>query len=547
MRHLAILIAAMSATGMAYAQTPPNAGSVLRDEAPARSQPPKESATLPRLSEPVLESADRQPISVRAIQVSGATQFPADELVALVADMTEGSHTLGELQKAAARITLHYRKAGYFQTRAYLPKQQIKDGVVTIVVLEGKLEKVQFDNKSRLSDATVERYFTDLTPGSILQKEPTDRSILVLSDVPGAGQVDSRLAPGTNTGESVLVANIGGTPLLSGRLEADNHGGLYTGRDRLSVSADLNSPFGYGERFSARVMGSNDDLLYGRLAGQMPVGGDGWTVGAAVGHTTYELGNTFAALDAVGRSTTGEVFARYPLVRSTSANVYVQPGFEYRKLHDEIRSTSTTTDKHANVAMLNLSADARDGWLGGGAMQGSVAFSGGRLSFDSSDAEAIDAMGARTAGSYNKVLANVERQQYVVANLTLVGQLRGQWSDSNLDSSEKFTLGGPNGVRAYATSEAAGDRGWLATLELRYGVAPLLTLAAFYDAGKAWVNTDPYLATPNVLHRRGSGVGISGGYADFDWRAYAAWREDEVGTAEPDKRPRYWLQAGWRF
>ncbi|MBU1236278.1 MAG: hypothetical protein KJ634_09745 [Gammaproteobacteria bacterium] len=29
--------------------------------------------------------------------------------------------------------------------------------------------------------------------------------------------------------------------------------------------------------------------------------------------------------------------------------------------------------------------------------------------------------------------------------------------------------------------------------------------------------------------------------------AYAAWRGSKVGTAEPDKRPRFWLQAGWRF
>ena len=544
---IAFFLQGISATASALAQTPPNAGSIMRDEAPVRLEAPKESAMLPAVPESISESADSQPIAVKSIQIIGATLFRTDELIALIADTASGSHTLGELRRAANKITLHYRKAGYFLARAYLPKQQIQDGALTIAVLEGKLEKVQVDNKSRLSDATVERYFAGLAPGSILQKEPTDRAILVLSDVPGAGQVDSRLAPGTNKGESVLVANVGAAPLLSGRVEADNHGGLYTGRNRLSASADLNSPFGHGERFLARVMGSDDDLLYYRLAGQMPVGGDGWTLGAAAGRTTYSLGDSFATLDALGRSTTGEVFARYPLLRSTAANAYVQPGFEYRKLHDEVRSTATVTEKHAKVATLNLSGDVRDGWLGGGITQGSLVLTGGRLAFDSADAEALDALGAKTAGSYGKALASVERQQYLANGLTLVGQLRGQWADGNLDSSEKFTLGGPSGVRAYATSEAAGDTGWQATLELRYAVSPWLTLAVFHDAGAVRVNAEPYLLTPNDLHRRGSGLGLSGNLEGFDWRAYVAWRGSEVGTAEPDKRPRFWLQAGWRF
>jgi hypothetical protein len=47
-------------------------------------------------------------------------------------------------------------------------------------------------------------------------------------------------------------------------------------------------------------------------------------------------------------------------------------------------------------------------------------------------------------------------------------KLRGQWADTNLTSSEKFSLGGNDAVRAYPTGEAPGDRGWLATAELRY-------------------------------------------------------------------------------
>ena len=233
----------------------------------------------------------------------------------------------------------------------------------------------------------------------------------MLSDTPGVGPVDSRLAPGSKRGESVLVTKLAEAPLFAGRIDADNHGGLYTGRYRLGVSGDLNSPLGYGERFSARIQGSDDELLNGRLAALLPVGIDGVTLGASVAHTTYSLGDSFESLDAVGRSTTAELNVRYPWVRSTNFNLYTQAAYEYRKLRDEIRSTDTVTEKHAKVGTLSVSADMRDDLGGGGLTQASLAVSSGRLTFDSASAAALDAAGARTAGGYSKVAYGVERLQ----------------------------------------------------------------------------------------------------------------------------------------
>ena len=93
------------------------------------------------------------------------------------------------------------------------------------------------------------------------------------------------------------------------------------------------------------------------------------TLGAAVSHNTYALGNTFKALDAVGRSSTAELNLRYPWVRSVDFNVYAQVGYEYRKLKDDVRSTSTVTEKHANVGTLSAFGDARDGLGRGGLTQ----------------------------------------------------------------------------------------------------------------------------------------------------------------------------------
>lgn len=504
-------------------------------------------AVLPIQIDPVGISVDAVSVRVERLRVLGAAAFSEDDLAALVADFVGRGVSVRQLQIAAARITAHYRRAGYTLARAYLPQQKMQDGVVTIEVLEGKLEGVKIDNASRLSNEAVESRLSSVKAGDVFNKSSSERALLLLSDTPGAGVVDSRFAPGSQRGESVLVTRLEGAPVIVGRIEADNHGGLYTGRNRLGVSADLNSVLGLGERFSGKVLASDAELYNARLAAQVPVGYDGLTLGAAVSHNTYALGSTFKALDAVGRSSTVELNLRYPWVRSVDFNVYAQVGYEYRKLKDDVRSTATVTEKHANVGTLSAFGDARDGLGGGGLTQASLMWSQGQLAFDSPGAEAIDAQGAKTAGSYSKLYLTAERQQRLPADFMLNLSLRGQWTDGNLDSSEKFSLGGPYGVRAFASSEALGDRGWLGSVELRYVFSPSIVGSVFHDHGEVSVNARPYLSTPNTLRRSGNGFGLTGSYGSFDWRASVAWRDGKAGTAEPDRLPRMWAQAGWRF
>jgi hypothetical protein len=45
----------------------------------------------------------------------------------------------------------------------------------------------------------------------------------------------------------------------------------------------------------------------------------------------------------------------------------------------------------------------------------------------------------------------------------------------------------------------------------------------------------------------GAGIGLAGNYDVLDWRLTLAWRNGDPSTSEPDKSPRFWAQAGWRF
>lgn len=313
-----ITLAVVGSTASAQAQ--PDAGTLLNEHKLIQTVPPKGKVVIPQQAEPVSEKADTTPIDVKSVRVAGSAAFPAETLETLVGDVigSQGT-TLRQLQIAAARITAHYRRAGYTLARAYLPQQTMQDGVVTIEVFEGKLEQVKIDNASHLSNEAIESRLSGVRAGDIFNKSSSERALLLLSDTPGAGAVNSRFAPGNRRGESVLVTRLEGAPLIVGRIEADNHGGLYTGRNRLGISADLNSALGLGEQLSGKVLASDAELYNARLAAQLPVGHDGLTLGAAVSYNTYALGNTFRALDAVGHSSTAELNLRYPWVRSVDS------------------------------------------------------------------------------------------------------------------------------------------------------------------------------------------------------------------------------------
>jgi len=154
-------------------------------------------------------------------------------------------------------------------------------------------------------------------------------------------------------------------------------------------------------------------------------------------------------------------------------------------------------------------------------ISGGISVSLGRLDLGGAPAsQAADAAGLRTQGDYLKATCQVTGLQMLTNSVTLAGRFSGQVAGKNLDSSEKFILGGPNGVRAYPAAEAPGDEGWLASFEIRYDLPSVtnwgnMRLFTFFDAGGIALHKTPgSSAISNYTgHNRfslaGAGVGVT--------------------------------------
>ena len=533
-----------------FAQQPPSAGSQLQQIPP--SPTPQKIAPTIRLepsSAPATPASDAVKIVVNRLQVTGAQTYPEAELVALTGFRPGSELTLADLRGMALKITERYRSNGYFVAQAYLPAQEIKDGVVTIAVVEGQYGKIAVRNQSNLSNDLAYRQLDGINTGDTVAIAPLESRLLLLSDIPGVN-VTSTLTPGASVGASDLIVDVTPGQRVTGSIDADNAGNRYTGEYRLGATVNLNNAAGLGDVASLRVLTSGSGLNYARASYQMQFGKA--TAGVAYSWLGYELGKEFSSLQANGTAEIASVYGSYPLIRSRNTNLYALLAFDAKTFQDRVDTTSSVVDRKAQALMATLRGDHRDGLGRGGLSSYSLTGTAGNIDIQTPFARAFDAATAQSNGHYTKLGFSAMRLQSVTDTVSLYAGINGQVASKNLDSSEKMSLGGMNGVRAYPEGEAYADQGYLLTLEARMQLPKLsaqmpgqLQLVGFVDTGSVTLSKNPWTTGDNRRTLSGAGVGLNWSeYNNFMVRTYYARKLGSgTATSAPDKSGRFWIQA----
>ena len=532
-----------------WAQTLPSAGGQLQQIPTVPTVPgllaPTELRSPPTPPSPL---ASGIAFPVHRLQIRGASVYSEADLLRVTGFEPDRDFNIQALQGMAERITHHYRQNGYLLARTYLPAQEIREGAVTLMVLEGQYGQIRVNNTSSLNNEVPKTVLEGLNYGDVIALGPLEERLLLLTDIPGVG-IRSTLMPGSAVGLSDLVVDVLPGARVSGSVDADNAGNRYTGEERIGGSVNVNNPTGIGDLATLRVLTSGHGLRYARAAYQVPMGRG--RVGVAYGDLGYKLGREFADLKAHGHARIASLFGTYPLVRSRQSNLTVGLSLDAKTFQDRIDAEPSQTDKRAQVAVASLYGDHRDRWGGGGLNSYSLALSAGSLDIRTPEALVRDLASARTDGAFSKLGFAVSRLQSASPSMSLFAGLRGQVASQNLDVSEKMELGGMNGVRAYPEGEAYADEGALLTLELRKQLdvsaqaAGQVHLAAFIDAGTVKLHHQAWAAGDQRRHLSGAGVGVYWTQArDFAVKAfYARKLGSEASTSAPDKSGRFWVQG----
>ena len=156
-----------------------------------------------------------------------------------------------------------------------------------------------------------------------------------------------------------------------------------------------------------------------------------------------------------------------------------------------------------------MTGDFRDSLLGGAVNTFDLNISSGQLKYPEGRNPSLD-----DDESYTKLVYSASRlQDWITGRALVYFNLRGQYAANNLDTTEQFRLGGPDGVRAFATGEGTGDLGVIASLELRllppeswFGrIARDMVFSLFADGGYVQYRYRQRIITetnPSEEHRR---------------------------------------------
>lgn len=506
------------ATGMAllsvgaHAQVAPDAGALQQqiDRSRSSSLPPKTLAPLPEAK--TLPAATSGPVvKLKTINFSGNSLLSSEQLTSSVAPFLNRELDFNQLQAAAAAAAAAYRDAGWV-VRSYLPQQDLADGTLIIQIVESVFGSVQVEGTvaKRIQLEKITQFIkTNQTSGAPLSAQAMDRGLLLADDLPGVA-VTGTLRPGQNEREVDLALKLTDEKLLAGDAAIDNYGSRSTGFERLNANLAFASAWGGGELITTNLMHTQGSD-YARAGVTLPIGGHGWRLGFNASSLRYKLiSPEFDALESKGTANTTGLEANYPLVRQRQRNLYFSATADH-KIFDNQSSQQTISHYTADVLSFGLSGNAFDNFGAGGSTSGNTALSTGRVNLNGSPNQVADIQTAHTDGSFSKFRYAINRKQNLTHNLVLLASMSGQIASKNLDSSEKFYLGGSSGVRAYPTSEGGGSTGMLANLELNVRLSEGLSLNGFYDWGQVSINRNNFTggATLNTYALKGAGLGLS--------------------------------------
>lgn len=484
---------------------------------------------------------------LRGVSFSGNTVYSGDDLTHVGRAPVGQSVRLSELEAIAQRVTEHYRKAGYVLAHALVPSQAIRDGMVELAVIEGRIKEVRVEIApgTPVPEDLIKSMLARVPVGQPLRQRQLESALLLASDVPGV-TVQSSLEQGEEAGTTNLLVEVGPSRRWDLSLDADNHGTKAIGEYRVGMLARIRSALQLGDSVDVRLMQSSGGRLdSGRLGFETPLGAYGTRAGLSLSRVHYALGADFAQLGATGVAVVADASVTHPFVRLRNENLIGRVGFASKRLTDHLNAVGSRRQRDIRSGSIGLNYERRDDLLAGGYSSIGLTGSFGTLAFDAAaDRDADQGPGGRnTAGQFARLIWQASRLQGLTARTSAFVGFAGQAASKNLDSSEKMTLGGPAAVRAYSPSEAVVDEGYVLNAEYRLLAVPDVTVSGFYDYGRGSYNHSPGPGEANSVSLGGVGLGL---YWSGPWgvtlRSSLAWRTSGPGRVDNDRIPRLYAQ-----
>lgn len=439
--------------------------------------------------------------------------YSQKELSPLYKDKLNKIITIGQLLDIVQDITNYYRNNGYILSRAILPPQHVKNGIVEIRILEGYVDQVRIVGDPRGARKQLLKYGRQIRKNRPLQVDTLEYYLYIANEMPGV-RVKSVFEPSKTAQAASDLNLVVEEQIINPYISYDDYGTRYIGPHQITAAIGVNSIFRSGDltRFTYLTATKDHELRYGDLYYTTPLGSHGLQLILDANDSITHPGFVLAPLNTIGKSNIYSATLQYPMIRSSKHTLTLDGGFTYLNARSTQLGQLLYND-HIRPVQVGATYSLPDRFLGFNVI--SLHLMQGLNIFDASNnRNSIFTSHLGADGIFTKMNLNVSRSQTLFDRFSAFFVAQGQYTFNPLLTSEQFAFGGSQLGRGYDPAELLGDEGLAGSAELRFDIYPDkfgvsdLQLYAFYDIGVIWNTTSVHNNPPVNQSAASTGFGF---------------------------------------
>ena len=398
------------------------------------------------------------------IRLRGISAVPEKELNQITSKFA--GHCLGRtsIDILLQAISAHYAEKGLITSRAYVPNQDISGGVLTIEVIEGRIESFVYQQIDTTGEpkAGKKRKLTTavpMKPGDVFDLRSLEHGLEQMNRL-SSSNVSANLVPGNTPGTSTVVISEHKEDQLRGNLGLDNNSSDETGRVRFKVGVEADDLLHLNDAVSVSYVGlENSNAITGNFS--LPY--QNWLF-SVYGSYSESLSRLTQTSDLFNQTSNLTAKAERIVVRDSKKKIYAYSSVHTYANERYINLSALTPQKRSSIRI----GIRNEHHIPSGILSADTSLAFGTKFFNADwDSNFIFPGSPRTKFakletqiSYLHPLSNGHR-----ITATAVGQL----ANEHLYSNEQLSIGGWETVRGYAGHGVAGDSGLYFRTEYGFG------------------------------------------------------------------------------
>jgi hemolysin activation/secretion protein len=443
------------------AQTP------VASPAPQEGKPSATPSQSKAQANPQTQTQPERQLYIQEYRVQGAHQLSPVQVEEAVYSYLGPGRTTEDVEHARAALEKAYQDKGYQTVSVQVPAQQVRNGVVVLQVIEGKVGRLRVRGSRYFSLDQIKRQAPSMKEGTVPNFNDVTRDIVALNQLPDR-RVTPTLHAGVEPGTVDIDLTVKDTLPLHGSMELNNRNSPNTSSLRLNGSVSYNNlwQLGHSLGFSFQVAPERaDDAEVFSAYYLARFSGAEWLSLLIQGTKQDSNVSTLGSIAVAGR---GEILGARAIITLPPGKDFYESlslGIDWK--HFDQRVALGTGTIVTPITYYPVSAVYTGTWVYQGSetdLNAGVTL--GLRGLGSKDTE-FDNSRFKASGNFFYFRGDLSHTQDLPCGWQVYGKVQGQIADQPLVNSEQIGGGGLGTVRGYYEAEELGDSGIFGTVELR--------------------------------------------------------------------------------